>query len=99
VKENEMNAVTGHTTSAPRLRYDVQGPRERSRARSHEGGPAHQTFVLSHALGCDLSMWDALAHHLAQHARVVRYDQRGHGGSEAPAGPTPWPNWPTTQHG
>ncbi|WP_088283856.1 alpha/beta fold hydrolase [Ideonella sp. A 288] len=78
-----MNAVTGLTTSAPRLRYDVQGPRERSR----EGGPAHHTFVLAHALGCDLTMWDALAHHLAEHGRVVRYDQRGHGGSEAPAGP------------
>ena len=83
MKGNDMNAVTGLTTSAPRLRYDVQGPRERYR----EGGPAHHTFVLAHALGCDLTMWDALAHHLAEHGRVVRYDQRGHGGSEAPAGP------------
>lgn len=78
-----MNAVTGLTTRAPRLRYDVQGPRECSR----EGGRPHHTFVLAHALGCDLAMWDALAHHLAEHGRVVRYDQRGHGGSEAPAGP------------
>ncbi|CAD5374248.1 3-oxoadipate enol-lactonase [Rubrivivax sp. A210] len=77
-----MNAVTGLTTRAPRLRYDVQGPRERLR----EGGPAHPTFVLAHALGCDLTMWDALAHHLAEHGRVVRYNQRGHGGSEAPIG-------------
>jgi 3-oxoadipate enol-lactonase len=74
-----MNAVTGLTTSAPRLRYDVQGPRD--------GGPANHSFVLAHALGCDLTMWDALAHHLAEHGRVVRYNQRGHGGSEAPAGP------------
>lgn len=79
MKGNEMNAVTGLTTSAPRLRYDVQGPRD--------GGPAHETFVLAHALGCDLTMWDALAHHLAERGRVVRYNQRGHGGSEAPAGP------------
>ncbi|MFZ5549560.1 MAG: 3-oxoadipate enol-lactonase [Pseudomonadota bacterium] len=71
--------MTGLTTSAPRLRYDTQGPRL--------GHPAHQTFVLAHALGCDLTMWDGLAHHLAEHGRVVRYDQRGHGGSEAPAGP------------
>ncbi len=78
-----MSAVTGLTTSAPRLRYNVQGPREGSR----EGGPAHPTFVLAHALGCDLTMWDELAHHLAKHGRVVRYNQRGHGGSEAPAGP------------
>ncbi|MGM9490389.1 3-oxoadipate enol-lactonase [Ideonella sp. YS5] len=74
-----MNAVNGLTTSAPRLRYDVQDPRD--------DRPGRPTFVLAHALGCDLTMWDALAHHLAEHGRVVRYDQRGHGGSEAPAGP------------
>jgi len=67
------------TSSAPRLRHDVQGPLD--------GGAARLTFVLSHALGCDMTMWDDLAAHLAQHARVVRYDQRGHGGSEAPVGP------------
>ena len=76
---NDMNTVARLTTSAPRMRYDIQGPRD--------GGLARHTFVLAHALGCDLTMWDALAHHLAEHGRVVRYDQRGHGGSEAPAGP------------
>ena len=75
----DMNAVTGLTNSVPRLRYDMQGPRD--------GSPPRHTFVLAHALGCDLTMWDALAHHLAEHGRVVRYNQRGHGGSEAPAGP------------
>jgi len=79
VTGNDMNTVARLTTSAPRMRYDIQGPRD--------GGLARHTFVLAHALGCDLTMWDALAHHLAEHGRVVRYDQRGHGGSEAPAGP------------
>lgn len=74
-----MNAVTGLTVSAPRLHYGIQGPRD--------GNTASRTFVLAHALGCDLTMWDALTDHLAEHGRVVRYDQRGHGGSEAPAGP------------
>lgn len=74
-----MNAVTGLTASAPHLLYDMQGPRD--------GGPPRHTFVLAHALGCDLTMWDELAHHLAENGRVVRYNQRGHGGSEAPAGP------------
>lgn len=74
-----MNLTTGLTASAPRLHHAVQGPRV--------GDPARLTFVLAHALGCDLTMWDTLAHHLAGHGRVVRYDQRGHGGSEAPAGP------------
>lgn len=74
-----MDAPTTLTSGTPRLRYMVQGPQD--------GGPTRLTFVLSHALGCNLSMWDALAADLAQHARVVRYDQRGHGGSDASAGP------------
>ena len=73
------NRLDTTTRRAPRLRYDVQGPQD--------GGAARLTFVLAHALGCDATMWDDLALHLAAHARVVRYDQRGHGGSEAPAGP------------
>ena len=67
------------TRSLPRLHYRVQGPRA--------GGLPQQTFVLAHALGCDLTMWDALAEQLAEHACVLRYDQRGHGASDAPPGP------------
>ncbi len=43
--------------------------------------------MLSHALGCDLSMWDAVTERLKQRFTVLRYDARGHGQSEAPAGP------------
>ena len=43
--------------------------------------------VLSHALGCDLTMWDGVAAVLKQRFTVLRYDHRGHGQSEAPAGP------------
>lgn len=38
-------------------------------------------IVLSHALGCDLSMWDDVANELADRYTVVRYDHRGHGRS------------------
>lgn len=41
-------------------------------------GPA---VVLSHALGCDLSMWDSVAAALRERFTVVRYDHRGHGRS------------------
>jgi len=41
-------------------------------------GPA---VVLSHALGCDLSMWDGVAAALRDRFTVVRYDHRGHGRS------------------
>ena len=43
--------------------------------------------VLSHALGCDLSMWDGVVALLKGRYTVLRYDHRGHGQSEAPRGP------------
>ncbi len=43
--------------------------------------------VLSHALGCDLSMWDEVTEQLKSRYTVLRYDHRGHGASDAPAGP------------
>lgn len=42
-------------------------------------------IVLSHALGCDLHMWDEVAPLLNPHYTVVRYDHRGHGQSPASA--------------
>ncbi|NRF71171.1 3-oxoadipate enol-lactonase [Aquincola sp. S2] len=39
--------------------------------------------VLSHALGCDLTMWDGVAAQLQPHFTVLRYDHRGHGRSPA----------------
>ena len=68
----------GRTTSTPALHYSVREPRS--------GRAPRLTVVLSHALGCDLSMWDALANQLACDCRVISYDHRGHGSSEAPAG-------------
>ena len=43
--------------------------------------------VFSHALGLDLTMWDAVLPHLPEGLRIVRYDHRGHGGSDVPAPP------------
>lgn len=62
----------------PSLHYTVREPRN--------GKTPRHTVVLSHALGCDLSMWDSLANQLAADYRVIAYDQRGHGSSDAPAG-------------
>nr|WP_316640269.1 alpha/beta fold hydrolase [uncultured Roseateles sp.] len=39
--------------------------------------------VLSHALGCDLAMWDGVAAALQDRYTVLRYDHRGHGHSAA----------------
>ena len=38
--------------------------------------------VLSHALGCNLHMWDEVAQILKNYFTVVRYDHRNHGASE-----------------
>ncbi|HAV36454.1 MAG TPA: 3-oxoadipate enol-lactonase, partial [Massilia sp.] len=56
--------------------YSVREPRS--------GKAPRHTVVLSHALGCDLTMWDALANALALDNRVIAYDHRGHGSSDAP---------------
>lgn len=42
--------------------------------------------VLSHALGCDLTMWDGVAAALQERYTVLRYDQRGHGQTPATEG-------------
>jgi len=43
--------------------------------------------VLSHSLACSVLMWNPQLDLLEPHFRVVRYDTRGHGGSDAPQGP------------
>ena len=48
-------------------------------------GPASAPVVtLSHSLATDLSMWDPQMKALTAKYRVLRYDTRGHGGTEAP---------------
>lgn len=43
--------------------------------------------TMSHALGCNLALWDEQAKTLSAHYRVLRYDTRGHGRTSAPPGP------------
>jgi 3-oxoadipate enol-lactonase len=43
-------------------------------------------IVMSHSLGCNISMWDPQIPALAQDYRVLRYDTRGHGFSGATPG-------------
>ena len=50
-------------------------------------GPAEAPWLIfSNSLATDVSMWDPQAAHFSRSYRVLRYDQRGHGKSEAPAG-------------
>jgi 3-oxoadipate enol-lactonase len=43
--------------------------------------------VLSHSLGSNLAMWEPQMDALRSHYRVLRYDTRGHGDTQAPVGP------------
>lgn len=44
-------------------------------------------LMLSNSLGCTLDMWRPQLPEFTKHFRVVRYDRRGHGNSDVPAGP------------
>ena len=50
------------------------------------GPEAAPVVMLSHSLAANLSMWDAQMAALTQRHRVLRYDLRGHGASDAPPG-------------
>ena len=56
------------------INYQIDGP---------EGAP---WLILSNSLLTNLSMWDEQAAELAKSCRVLRYDQRGHGGTQATDG-------------
>jgi 3-oxoadipate enol-lactonase/4-carboxymuconolactone decarboxylase len=52
-----------------------------------DGPPGAPVLLLLHSLGTNLHVWDAQAEALERGLRVVRFDLRGHGLSEAGTGP------------
>lgn len=53
-----------------------------------EAGPGNApAVVLANSLGTDARIWDAVIGPLSQRYRVISYDKRGHGLSDAPAAP------------
>ncbi|MCW2369163.1 3-oxoadipate enol-lactonase [Sphingobium sp. B11D3D] len=58
-----------------RLNVMVEGPQD---------APA---ILFAHSVGCDLTLWDRQAADLNDRYRIIRYDTRGHGASDAPEGP------------
>jgi len=51
-----------------------------------DGEPHLPVLVLSNSIGTALEMWTDDAPEFARHFRVLRYDMRGHGASDVPAG-------------
>lgn len=58
-----------------------------SLAHAIDGPPEGTPLLLGGSLGTDLSMWEPQVPELSELLRVIRFDQRGHGGSPAPPGP------------
>ncbi len=58
-----------------RLHYQVTGP--------EDGTPV----VFANSLGTDFRLWDSILPLLPQGLRILRFDKRGHGLSDTPAGP------------
>jgi 3-oxoadipate enol-lactonase len=63
---------------------DIEGIRLHYRL---DGDGNLPVLVLSNSLGANLFMWEPQLTELAPHFRILRYDNRGHGQSPAPAGP------------
>ena len=57
-----------------RTRYSLSGP---------ERAPV---VMFCNSLMADMRMWDWVATSLAEDWRLLRYDMRGHGGTDAPPG-------------
>ncbi len=52
-----------------------------------DGPDKAPAILFAHSVGCDLTLWDDQAAALRSRYRVIRYDARGHGLSDAPTGP------------
>jgi len=70
-----MNELAVTTGDGRRLAYRLDGTAEKP------------VLLLSNSIGTDLTMWDPQIEALGKHFRVLRYDSRGHGASDVPAGP------------
>jgi 3-oxoadipate enol-lactonase len=65
------------------MKTKVNGIEANYELHGREGAP---WLVLSHSLACSVRMWDPQIAALKDRYRILAYDTRGHGGSEAPKG-------------
>src|SRR5437868_89106 len=72
IQVSELSSFT--TGDGCRIAYRIDGL---------AGSPV---LMLSNSIGTDLHMWDGQIPALTRHFQVLRYDLRGHGASQVPAG-------------
>ena len=65
------------------MKIEVNGVRINYELSGKDDGPV---VMLSHSLSTHLAMWNLQMPVLEPHFKVLRYDTRGHGGSDAPEG-------------
>src|SRR5438105_12609014 len=65
------------------VRIEANGIEFNYRIDGHRGSP---WLIFSNSLATNLAMWDRQVEGLRDRFRIVRYDQRGHGETDAPAG-------------
>lgn len=63
------------TSDGCRIAYRFDGPDDKP------------VLLLSNSIGTELTMWDPQIEPFSKHFRLLRYDSRGHGASDVPAGP------------
>src|SRR2546423_5503575 len=65
------------------MRVEANGIEFNYRIDGHRGSP---WLIFSNSLATNLAMWDRQVEGLRDRFRIVRYDQRGHAETDAPAG-------------
>ncbi|CAG7615086.1 3-oxoadipate enol-lactonase [Paenibacillus allorhizosphaerae] len=80
-----MTMTLNETVSAEALRFYTAGDGNRIAYRI-DGADHRPVLVLANSIGTTLNMWDGQIPELTKHFRVLRYDFRGHGASDTPAG-------------
>jgi len=71
------------TTIGQAIRVFINGLKLNARVDGAEGAP---WMVCSNSLSANISLWDSQVAAFGSRFRFLRYDQRGHGNSDAPAG-------------
>ena len=67
------------TRRASRIAHNGAGKR-------NDGAVENPVLALSNSLALSMHMWDGLIERLSRRLRILRYDLRGHGGSDVPPG-------------